>query len=429
MGERRITVDALARVEGEGALTIRIGPGGVEDVALRIFEAPRYFEALLRGRAATEAPEITARICGICPVAYIMSASQAVESAWGVTVTPGIAALRRLIYCGEWIQSHVLHAALLHAPDFLGLPDAVHIARDRPELVRDALRLKKLGNTIMEIVGGRAVHPVNTRIGGFFRAPEADRVRALIPELEWGAEAARRMALAFAAFDFPDFEVDYLFVSLGGVDGYPIMDGRIVSSEGLDIPVDAFRDHFGETQVAHSTALHGRMRDGRPYLVGPLARYANNARHLPESCRETAEAVGLGAVERNPFRSILVRMVETQFACEAALRLARAYVPPDPAHVSAGPVAGAGCGATEAPRGLCWHRYAIDAAGRIETALIVPPTAQNQPRIEADLAAVATAALDLDDDALRARCERAIRNHDPCISCATHFLTLTVERG
>jgi coenzyme F420-reducing hydrogenase alpha subunit len=428
MTERRITVNALARVEGEGALTLRIGPSGVEQVALSIFEAPRYFEALLRGRSAAEAPDITARICGICPVAYIMSASQAVEQAWGVTVTPEIAALRRLVYCGEWIQSHVLHAALLHAPDFLGLPDAVHIARDRPDLVRTALRLKKLGNAIMETVGGRAVHPVNTRIGGFYRAPEREAVAALLPELEWAVRASRDLALAFAAFDYPPFEADYLFVSLIHPDTYPITEGRIGASDGLDIPVEDFRTHFGETQVAHSTALHGRTSAGAPYLVGPLARYANNAARLSESCKETAAAVGLSAMERNPFRSILVRMVETQYACEEALRLTCAYAPPDPPHVPVTPRAGIGCGATEAPRGLCWHRYEIDAEGRIETALIVPPTTQNQPQIEADLAAVAGAALDLDDDALRHRCEQAIRNHDPCISCATHFLDLTVER-
>jgi coenzyme F420-reducing hydrogenase alpha subunit len=428
MTERRIEVNALVRVEGEGALKIRIGPDGLEALEFRIFEAPRFFEALLRGREATEAPEITARICGICPVAYIMSASQAVERAWGIEITPAIHALRRLLYCGEWIQSHVLHAAMLHAPDFLGLPDAFLIAQERPGFVRKALRLKKLGNTIMETIGGRAVHPVNTRIGGFYRAPEPERIAALVPEIAWGAEAARELALEIAGFDFPEMEGDYTFVSLVHPEVYPILEGRIGSSRGLDIDVAAFPEHFLEEQLARSTALHGRMRDGTTYLVGPLARYANNAARLPESCRETAEAAGLGPVERNPFRSILVRLVEVQYACEEALRLARAYAAPAPAHVDAPPRAGTGHGCTEAPRGICYHRYAIGADGRIETADIVPPTAQNQPRIEADLAGVVARNLDLDDEALRARCEQAIRNHDPCISCATHFLDLRVER-
>jgi coenzyme F420-reducing hydrogenase alpha subunit len=428
MAERRITIGALARVEGEGGLTLRIGERGVESAALRIFEAPRFFEALLRGRAATEAPEITARICGICPVAYLMSASLAVERAWGVTVTPEIAALRRLLYCGEWIQSHVLHAAMLHAPDFLGLPDAVQMAAAEPETVRTALRLRRVGTALMEAIGGRAVHPVNIRVGGFFRAPDHATLAALAGELAWGAEAARDLALRFARFDFPQAETGAPLLSLGRAGTYPILEGRIVSSDGTDIAQAAFRSHVAESQVAHSTAMQGHAPDGSPVLTGPLARYANNWAHLSPSCRETAAAAGLGAVERNPFRSILVRMIETQYACEEALRLVRSYVPPDPAHVPVTPGPGLGAACTEAPRGLCWHRYAIDDEGRIASAVIIPPTALNQRAIEADIAAVAQRNLALDDDGLRTCCERAVRNHDPCISCATHFLKLTVER-
>ncbi len=428
MAERIVEVGALARVEGEGALHLRIGPGGVEEVALRIYEPPRFFEALLRGRDAREAPDITARICGICPIAYVMSASAAVERAWGLAPGPEIAALRRLVYCGEWIQSHVLHAAMLHAPDFLGLDDAVEISRIRPDLVRTALRLKKLGNRIMEVVGGRAVHPVNTRIGGFYRAPAREEVAGLLPELDWAVGAAHDLAMAFAEFDFPEDRGDYRFVSLVHPERYPIEEGRIATSAGLEIDVAEFDAHFAETQVPRSTALHGRMRDGAPYLVGPLARYANNSPRLGPEARATARAAGLGAVERNPFRSILVRMVEVVEACAEARRLAAAYRPPDPPAALGPPRAGAGQGCTEAPRGICHHHYETDAEGRILAARIVPPTSQNQPQIEADLARIAGRALDLDDAALTRRCEQAIRNFDPCISCATHFLKLTVER-
>ena len=428
MTERIIKVDALARVEGEGALHLRFGPDGVA-AELRIFEPPRYFEALLRGREATDAPDITSRICGICPVAYILGASHAVERAWGIETTPEIRALRRLLYCGEWIQSHVLHAAMLHAPDFLGLPDAVEMARARPETVRTALRLKKLGNAIMEAIGGRSVHPVNTRVGGFYAAPKREAISALVPELDWAVGAARSLALDFAGFDFPDLEGDDHFVSLIHPEVYPIEEGRIGSSRGLNIDVAEFHDHVAEEHLPHSTALHGRMRDGSAYLTGPLARWANNFDRLGPTARETAAAVGLGPVVRNPFKSILVRMVEVQYACEEALRLARGYVPPAPPAAEAPPRAGLGDGATEAPRGLCHHRYETDAEGRIVTAVIVPPTAQNQPRIEADVARVAAGAEHLPDDALTALCEQAVRNHDPCISCAAHFLTVTVERG
>ena len=209
---------------------------------------------------------------------------------------------------------------------------------------------------------------------------------------------------------------------------YPIMEGRIGSSRGLDIPVEAFNDHFVEEHVARSNALHGRMRDGSAYLVGPLARYANNYGQLSDSCRQTAREAGLGEVERNPFKSILVRMVEVQYALEEAARLARGYEPPDPCVFEAPARAGVGHGCTEAPRGICYHRYRLDGEGRIEEAQIVPPTSQNQPQIEDDLGRVAAAHLGLDDDALKWRCEQTIRNYDPCISCATHFLKLTVER-
>ena len=429
MSERTITVNALTRVEGEGALHVRIRDGQPEIAEFRIFEPPRFFEALLQGRPAADAPDITSRICGICPVAYITSASQAIEAALGIGVTPEIRGLRRLMYCGEWIQSHVLHAAMLHAPDFLGVPDVIALSETDPGLVRDALRLKKLGNDLMEVIGGRAVHPVNTRVGGFFTAPDPGAIRALLPELEWGIGAARDLALRFAEFDFPEDEGAYQFVSLVHPHDYPIESGRIASSRGLDIDVSEFHAHFREEQVARSSALHGRMRDGSAYLVGPLARFALNRARLSATCRQTANDVGLSELECNPFKSILVRMVEVQYACEEALRLARAYRPPDPAAVQVPVRAGIGHGCTEAPRGICHHRYELDDAAQIVKATIVPPTSQNQPQIEADLLRVVQNSLDLDDSALRLRCEQTIRNFDPCISCATHFLRLTVDRG
>ena len=292
MSERILQVDALARVEGEGALYVKLKGDEIEKVEFRIFEPPRFFEAFMVGRDAHEAPDITSRICGICPIAYIMSASQAVEDAAGVCVTPEIHELRRLIYCGEWIQSNVLHAAMLHAPDFLGLHDAIKIAEVNPDLVKTALRLKKIGNSLMEVVGGRAVHPVNTRVGGFYTAPARDKMHALLPELEWGIEAARTVAVAFSEFEFPDDEHDYQFVSLKHPDRYAIAEGRIVSNRGLDIDVSEFNDHFFEEHVARSNALHGHMRDGSAYLVGPLARYANNFAQLTPASQETARLCG-----------------------------------------------------------------------------------------------------------------------------------------
>lgn len=426
---RTIKVDALARVEGEGALYVRVKGDEVQDIKFRIFEPPRFFEALLRGRDYAEAPDITARICGICPIAYMMGASQAMEDALGVTVEPAHRDLRRLIYCGEWIESHVLHAAMLHAPDFLGLDDALLIARDNPELVQTALQLKKLGNDIIEAVGGRAVHPVNLKIGGFYKAPDPVALAELLPRLDWAMGASRGVAEAFAGFEFPVLEQDYHCVSLRHPDEYAIHEGRIVSNRGIDIAVSEFLDHFQEEHVEHSNALHGFYKNGeKPYLVGPVARYNNNFQQLSDGAKALAEACGLGPVVKNPYKSILVRMVETYYAFEEAKRLIEGYSPPENASVAFAVRGGRGFGCTEAPRGICFHSYVIDDDGLIEDATIIPPTSQNQKQIEDDLLAVVSGNLDMENEALKWRCEQTIRNYDPCISCATHFLKLAIER-
>ncbi len=426
---RTIKVEALARVEGEGGLWVRMKDGAVLDLQLRIYEPPRFFEALLRGRMFTDAPDITARICGICPIAYIMSASLAMEDALGIHVAGAPRLLRRLAYCGEWIESHVLHVAMLHAPDFLRVDDIFAVAKTHPDLVRNALKLKKLGNRIIEVVGGRAVHPVNFRVGGFYSTPSERALRDLKDELKWGIDAAVALTRTVAAFDFPPFEQDYAFVSLRHEKDYAIDAGRIVSSAGLDIRVSAFLDHFAEEHVERSTALHGMTRQGEMYLVGPLARYANNFDRLTDLAQATAREAGLGAVCRNPFQSIVVRMVEVVYACEEALRLLETDSPREHASVAVVAKGGEGHGATEAPRGLLYHGYRLDDGGRIASATIVPPTAQNQKQIEADLRAVVAVNADAADADLKWRCEQTIRNYDPCISCSTHFLDLTVERG
>lgn len=425
---RRIKVDALSRVEGEGALDLHIKDGEIKDLKFRIFEPPRFFEALLRGRMFGEAPDITSRICGICPIAYIMGSSHAMEEALGIKVTGPLNDLRRIVYCGEWVESHVLHAAMLHAPDFLGLDDALQIAKSNPDLVKKALRIKKLGNTILEVIGGRAVHPVNMKVGGFYKLPDKAALRALTGELEWGVEASRALALAFSTFDFPDFTSNYTCVSLRHDDVYAIHEGRLISNRGLDVEVNEFTRHFGEEHVAHSNALHSMTRDGEPYLVGPLARYNNNFDKLSADAKRTAKEAGLGQTCFNPFQSILVRMIETQYALEEALRLIRKYEEPDASCIVPVPGPGVGHGCTEAPRGICYHRYQLDEGGRIRKATIVPPTAQNQKQIEADLRGVVQANMGLADEKLKLLCEQTIRNYDPCISCATHFLKLNVRR-
>lgn len=420
-----ITVGALGRVEGEGALHVKVRRGRVEDVRLELYEPPRFFEALLRGRSYMEPVDITARICGICPVAYQMSAAAAIEDACGVTVDGAIRDLRRLLYCGEWIESHALHIYMLHAPDFLGYDSAIEMARDHPDAVKSGLELKKAGNQIVEIVGGRPIHPVNPRVGGFHRAPSRTELQPLIESLERAYETARATVRWTSTLLFPRCEVDWELVSLSHPTEYPILGERVVSTAGLDIPVSRFTEEFAEDQSSHSTALVSRHR-GVPYLVGPLARFALNFDKLSDDVRAEAAAAGVDATSRNPFQSIVIRALETMEACGLALRLVRAYVEPPAGHVDVPPRAGVGHGASEAPRGILYHRYRIDLGGVIEDALIVPPTAQNQLAIEGDLRAVVEANLQLPRERLQRLSEQAIRNYDPCISCATHFLRLEV---
>ena len=428
MTNRTINVDYLARVEGEGAFKVVVRDGKVQEAELRIFEPPRFFEAFLQGRSINELSDIVARICGICPVAYQMSAIHAVEDAYGITVDGQLRALRRLLYCGEWIESHVLHVYMLHAPDFLGYAGGIEMARDHAEAVQRGLAFKKVGNDILTLLGGREIHPINVRVGGFYRVPRRREFAPLVEKLKRARDQALETVNWVAGFDFPDRERDYTFVALRHPDEYPFNEGHIVSNRGLDITAPDYDAHFQEIHVAHSTALQSRMTDGGAYLVGPLARYSLNFDKLSPAVQAAAREAGLGEVCRNPYQSIVVRAVEALHAVEEALRIIENYVEPDRPAVEVEPRAGVGFGATEAPRGLLWHRYELAEDGTIAEARIVPPTSQNQACIEEDLTSFVGGFLDMEEEALRHRCEQTVRNYDPCISCATHFLRLDLDR-
>jgi len=425
---KSIKVDVLARVEGEGALYLNFKDGKVAGVQLSIYEPPRFFEALLRGRRFDEAHDITSRICGICPIAYQMSAVHAMEDAFGVKVEGQLRALRRLLYCGEWIESHVLHVYMLHAPDFLGYHGAIEMAKDHPAIVERGLQLKKVGNEIVELLGGRAVHPVNVRVGGFYKVPHKRDFQHLAERLKWARDAALETVKWTAGLAFPEFEQDYEFVALRHENEYPFNEGRLVSSKGLDISVREFDDHFAEEHVAHSNALHCVLKERGAYFTGPLARYNLNFDQLSPLAQEAAREAGLPPICHNIFQSIIIRSIETLYACDEALRIIDEYEMPDAPAVDIQPRAATGYAATEAPRGTLYHRYSIDEAGLITDAKIVPPTSQNQKTIENDLWHFAESYIHLPDAELQHQCEQAIRSYDPCISCATHFLRLNVGR-
>ncbi len=426
---RSIKIEALTRVEGEGGLHVKLNGDKIEDVQLAIYEPPRFFEAFLRGRALEEVPDITARICGICPVAYQMSAVHALEAALKVSITPEIRRMRRLLYCGEWIESHALHMHLLHAPDFFGVDSGIELAERFPDEVNRGLRLKKHGNELLEVLGGRAIHPINVAVGGFYRAPKRDELQRLIPDFEWGLEAAVATTRWVATLDFPDFERDYDMVALSHPGEYPMNEGRVVSTSGPSIDVADYEREFAEQHVEHSTALQSVRTDQNTcYHVGPLARVNLNFDRLSATARRVADEIGFAPPCQNPFRAIIARGLEVIHAYEEALDILRDYRPFKPPRIEYAYSAGEGCAATEAPRGLIYHRYAVDADGKITLAKIVPPTSQNQRQIEDDLRDWLPDVICEDDRQTAIDCERLIRSYDPCISCSTHFLKLTVER-
>ena len=426
---RTISVDYLARVEGEGNLKVRVRDGQVEITEFGIFEPPRFYEAFLRGRRFGDAPDITARICGICPIAYQMSSVHAMEDIFGVKMEGALRELRRLIYCGEWIESHVLHAFMLHLPDFLGYQSAIHMAADHRDAVEKALKLKKIGNDIVALVGGREIHPINVKVGGWYKVPTKQQLQEMVPNLEWALDAATWAVEFTAGLPFPEIEQDYEYVSVSHPDEYPFSEGRLVSNKGIDVPASEWNQVFEEVHVARSNALQSKVRARGSYHVGPLARYSLNFEKLSPRVQRLASAAGLGPTCFNPFKSIVVRCLETVHAVEEALRIIEAYQMPARPDVPLVVRAGEGHGATEAPRGMLYHRYRLDDEGYILDAQIAPPTAQSQMSIEDDLRRVLETSLDLPDDQLQWRLEQTVRNYDPCISCATHFLKVEIDRG
>lgn len=427
--ELRIRVPVLARVEGEGALDLTIRDRAIESLQLRIYEPPRLFEKFLEGRSFHEVPDMVARICGICPVAYQMSAVQALESLYGVDPGAHIRAWRRLFYCGEWIQSHSLHIHLLAAPDFLGFDSVTAMAKSYPEEVRRGLRLQALGNDIIALLGGRSVHPVGACVGGFHRLPYNNEINAIKKQIDLCYEDASALLQWTAGLPLPDDRQAFCCVALQHGDEYPMNAGRIRSTAGLDIGAEAYEQHFTEFQLPHSTALYAGLH-GQPYLVGPLARLNLNRESLPPAVRQALDATGIAFPSDNMFHSIVARAVEILLAVTEARRILDAVPDTAPARVAVQPRAATGFGCTEAPRGLLWHRYESDAQGHIRRARIVPPTSQNQARMLQDMKTSLEAfGLHHAAAALRLRAETVIRNYDPCISCATHFLRLNLRRS
>jgi len=421
---KRIRVDSLSRVEGEGGIVLEIRNGTAAQVKVTIFEAPRFFEGFLQGRSHAEVPDFTARICGICPVAYQMSSVHALEKIFGVRVDPSVRDLRRLLYCAEWIESHALHIYLLNGPDFYGLESA-WASKDYLPILTRGLGFKKLGNDLLALLGGRSVHPVSVCVGGLTRAPRKKDLMAFLPAVERAFEASLKEIAWAAALPFPEAEFDTVWVSLVHDEEYPMNEGLMGCSRGSPMAMEDFLSAVQEFQVGHSTALHAGIRGKEgpePYLVGPISRLNLNHGRLPSEIHNAMNSSGITVPIRNTRMAIAARTVELAYALSEAARLIRRYEEPEKASVPYEPLGGEAVWVTEAPRGSLLHRYRLNEAGRVESCTILPPTSQNLAHMEKDLRLFVERRADGPVDWIRKEAEKIIRCYDPCISCAVHVI-------
>ncbi len=424
-----INVKHLTRVEGHGNISVNVRDGEITKLELAIVESPRFFESFLRGRSWREAPHITCRICGICSVGHTTASVHAMEAACGIHVSAQTDRLRKLILFGEELQSHWLHLYFLAMPDYLGVGSVIPLATSHPDVVKRALRMKKLANDMCAVVGGRHIHPIAIHVGGLTHFPEPHSLRDLKQRLESARDDVREMVDLFSTLAVPQYDRDTEYLSLKDVQGseYAFYDGSIVSTKDpAPTPVSKYRERVIEDIVPHSAAKHCRTPISETYAVGALARFNNNHEQLHPAATAVAERLGLTPICMNPFHNNTAQLVETVHCVEASIELIdqiltvgvkpEALVPPSKFD--------RGVGSAEVPRGILFHEYGVDSAGKIDMANLVIPTGQNLANIEADMRDIVPRLLDegMDTQAITRRLETLVRAYDPCISCATHFL-------
>jgi sulfhydrogenase subunit alpha len=426
-GEWRLNY--VARVEGEGGLDLVISDGQVEAARLRIFEPPRFFEGFLEGRKYDEVSDITARICGICPISYQMASCTAIEKAFEFTPSEQTKRLRRMFSWAEVMQSHALHVYMLAAPDYLGVDGVPELAAKFPEVTARALRLKRTVNDLSKAIGGREVHPVVPKVTGFYDVPSKKTIAELKEKFERARADAIETVRMAAGFELPELKRQTDYLCLSHDDMYALNEGRVKTLGGLDFPVEEFLDHIEERQVPHSNALQCLLKDsGESYHTGPLARVNINYKHLSDTTKELLSESGIAFPSQNPFHGIVARGAEILTGVEECLALLNGFEP-EPEDAEIEPRASEGFGISEAPRGSLFHRYVFDENGIVKRAHLIPPTSQNLARMEDDLMILAPTLLDQPEDKLALSCEMLVRSYDPCISCATHFLKVNKISG
>jgi len=421
-----INVHHITRVEGHGNIVLKASDGTIEKLEWQVPEAPRFFEAMVRGRSYDEIQPIVSRICGICSVAHSLAAVKAVEKAMGVEVSEQTDKLRQLTHYAEQLESHSLHVGYLVAPDLLGVHSVVPLASSHLEEVKTIVSIHRTANEWMELIGGRMTHPVSFRIGGFGKLPTNDELRGLKQSLESimpKVEALAELVLALAP-NLPDFQRETEYIALVEPGVYTFYHGNIGSTDTSEIvDIENFESVVNEYVTPQSTAKWAKWhRDS--YAVGSLSRYNLNADYLLPGAKKAAKTLGLKKGCHNPYMNSVAQVVESVQVIEHALQLIDELltvgISLEIPHVEV--KAGMGAGSVEAPRGILFHRYAFDDDGKCTAANISIPTNQNHGNIQKDFEALVPQIIDRGQDEIRQLLEMLVRSYDPCISCSTHYL-------
>ncbi|MDH3674486.1 MAG: Ni/Fe hydrogenase subunit alpha [Anaerolineae bacterium] len=419
-----VNVHHLTRVEGHGNIVVDVKNGELVKCQLDIVEAPRFFEAMLRGRPYYEASHITSRICGICATGHATSSLRATETALDVEISEQTELLRKLLFHGEIIDSHVLHIYMLVAPDFFGAGSVLPLAGSHPEVVKRALRIKKLSGDLCEMISGRHTHPIAMAVGGFTHLPSVKELLAMKERLIAAHEDLDETIALLKTLPWPDFQRETEYVSLQKEDEYAFIDGVIATTDGFTYDLSDYRQVTNETLVPHSTAKHCKHnRDS--YMVGALARFNNNYDQLHPRAKAAAAEFGMTPIVTNSFLNSAAQAIEMVHCVEDSIQLIDQLVDrgikEEPLFEFNGK-GGEGVGSCDVPRGILFHNYIIDDDGKIEGANCIIPTGQNYANMEADMRALVPQILDRPEAEVTHLMEMLIRAYDPCISCSTHFL-------
>lgn len=428
---KSIVIDRVCRVEGHGGITVNIKDGKVADVKMNIFEGPRFFESLVVGKTYDQVAPILMRICAICSASHTVASLRAVENAFGIKVSRQTQLLRELLVQGGNIESHALHLFCLVIPELLHHPSLVNLAADYQREVKMGLELKKLGNTIQETIGGRAIHSVNAVVGGFGKLPTEEQLLDLKEQLEKGLEQSLAAFSLISSLDIPDFCVSpNIYAALSSNEpGYSLFGDKIILSTGDTKQVSAYKDICCETVVTHSHAKHSLFNND-PFMVGALARIALNGKKLSGQARKALEKLDIDWLSGNPFHNNVAQAIELIYSIEKAIDivdelLSTGLKADGPVDIKTGP--GNGTGAVEAPRGTLYHSYRFDEEGRLAEADIATPTAQNLANVEKDLRVCVEGLIQESNESITSKLEMIVRAYDPCISCAVHLMEVSFK--